>query len=356
MSQAPRAAGKWKTANGYSTGSGVDRDAIGIFDSGVGGLTASTGSSELLPAENLIYLGDTGRAPTATSSPRPSRSYSHRERGSFLVESGRQDAGRRLQRRMSAWHSTRCAPNAAFRSSGSSSPARRRRPQCTRNRRVGVIGTEATIASGAYTRAIKRLRRELSRFPTRRACPLFVPLAEEGWTDNDVARVTVATYLGACRQRHRHADPRLHPLPAARRSRSRFPRGRVRLVDSAEETAREVRETFADAAAPPRRRRRHDFFVTDVPGPLHQSGPELSRRARRVALGSNDERDRADGGGGPDRRDRVARTPSAGPVGEEPPRLRRAIFSKHLFVPRMSRPAVARLRELLPRRERRVRL
>ena len=83
----------------------------------------------------------------------------------------------------------------------------RRAIKNTKNNKVGVIGTETTIQSGAYTRALKQADTGVEVYS--RACPLFVPLVEEGWTDNDVVQMTVKAYLG---KRHRHLDSRLHTL------------------------------------------------------------------------------------------------------------------------------------------------
>ena len=77
-------------------------------------------------------------------------------------------------------------------------PGVRRAVKSTKNRRVGVIGTEATIQSGAYTQALKAADREIEVYS--RACPLFVPLVEEGWTDNAVVEMTVKAYLGSLKQ------------------------------------------------------------------------------------------------------------------------------------------------------------
>jgi glutamate racemase len=263
MSQAPRAAGKWKTANGYSTGSGVDRDAIGIFDSGVGGLTVMHELVGVLPAESFIYLGDTGRYPYGNKSAETVTRYSL-ENASFLVEKG-------IKLLVVACNAASSVALDALRAEcrvpvvGVIEPGAKAAAASTGSGRVGVIGTEVTIASGAYTRALKRLRPKLEIYT--RACPLFVPLAEEGWTDNEVAHATIALYLGSLQRSG--IDTLIlgcTHYPLLKRAIADFLGNGVRLVDSAEETAQEVRETLKERGQLRRRGRgATSFFVTDVP-------------------------------------------------------------------------------------------
>ena len=166
-------------------------DAIGIFDSGVGGLTVMHRVMEALPAENLIYLGDTGRYPYGNKSAETVTRYAI-ENAEFLL-------ARKVKMLVVACNTMSAVALDALRKRvdvpviGVIEPGARAAVDRTRNRRVGVIGTETTIASGLYTRALRALAPELEIFT--RACPLFVPLAEEGWTDNEIARATVAAYL-----------------------------------------------------------------------------------------------------------------------------------------------------------------
>ncbi len=143
-------------------------------------------------------------------------------------------------------------------------PGARAAVAATRNRKVGVIGTEATIASGSYTRALRALDPRLEIYT--RACPLFVPLAEEGWVDNEVARQTVALYLASLRQSR--IDTLVlgcthYPLLAGVIGAYMGPE--VQLVDSASATALEVARILDE-----RRLARaggagsSSFFVTDV--------------------------------------------------------------------------------------------
>jgi glutamate racemase len=144
-------------------------------------------------------------------------------------------------------------------------PGARAALAATKNRKVGVIGTEGTIASGSYTRALRAFDPSLEIYT--RACPLFVHLAEEGWIDNAIAEQAVAMYLASLRQ------SRIDTLvlgcthyPLLARTIATYLGPDVQLVDSATETAREV--GMLARRARPRRRRgpgSTSFFVTDVP-------------------------------------------------------------------------------------------
>ena len=243
---------------------GVSDSAIGVFDSGIGGLTVLERIVQRLPAENLIYLGDTARYPYGNKSPETVTRYAIEDAG-FLVERG-------VKLIVVACNSASAVALDALGRSldvpviGVIEPGARTAVERTRNGKVGVIGTEATIASGTYTRALRRLSPDLEIYT--RACPLFVPLAEEGWTDNEVARAAVSLYLASLRASAIDTlvlgcthYPLLKPAIGAYLGEG------VTLVDSAEETAREVEATLRrDGLA-----RRGpgagavSFFVTDVP-------------------------------------------------------------------------------------------
>ena len=172
----------------------MSRDgAIGVFDSGVGGLTVLHEIVRALPAEETIYLGDTGRAPYGTKSAETITRYTL-ESVDFLV-------GRGIKLLVVACNSASAVALDAIRARwsvpviGVIDPGARAAVERTRTGRVGVVGTEATISSGAYTRALRQLGPSLEIY--LRACPLFVPLAEEGWTEGPIARLVAETYLAS---------------------------------------------------------------------------------------------------------------------------------------------------------------
>jgi glutamate racemase len=236
---------------------------IGIFDSGVGGLTVLHRLLHSVPREHLLYLGDTARHPYGTKSAAVVTRYSI-ENTEFLVDKG-------VKMIVVACNTASAVALDAVRERfdlpviGVIEPGARAAVAATRNRKVGVIGTEATIASGTYTRALRALDPDLEIYT--RACPLFVPLAEEGWVDNDVTRQTAALYLASLRQSR--IDTLVlgcthYPLLAATIAEYLGPE--VQLVDSATETAREVERTLAaHHLARTEGVGSASFFVTDVP-------------------------------------------------------------------------------------------
>ena len=240
-----------------------DRDAIGIFDSGVGGLTVLHELTRAFPAESFVYLGDTGRYPYGNKSPETVTRYSL-ENAAFLVDKG-------IKLLVVACNSSSSVALGALQAEcpvpvvGVIEPGAKAAVARSENGRVGVIGTEVTIASGVYSRSLRRLSPALEIYS--RACPLFVPLAEEGWTDNDVAKATIALYLGSV------AKSGIDTLilgcthyPLLKDAIGDFLGKKVSLVDSAEETARAVRETLRALGLVRRRGRGSaSFFVTDVP-------------------------------------------------------------------------------------------
>jgi glutamate racemase len=237
--------------------------AIGIFDSGVGGLTVVHAILEALPREDLIYLGDTARYPYGTKSAETVTRYGI-ENVDFL-------AAREIKMLVVACNTASAvalpalAARYPFPIVGVIEPGARAAAARTRSGKVGVIATDATIASGAYTRALRAARADLELFT--RPCPLFVPLAEEGWTDGPVPRAVCETYLATLRRSGIDTlvlgcthYPLLKPVIAEVMGDG------VALVDSAEETAREVgtllaaRDLARDGGAGAT-----SFFVTDVP-------------------------------------------------------------------------------------------
>lgn len=238
--------------------------AIGIFDSGVGGLTVLKEIIRALPQEDTLYLGDTARVPYGTKSPETVTRYAH-EITSFLVK--------RDIKLLVAACNTASAVSLNFLKKrfdlpivGVIEPGARKAASVTTNGKVGVIGTEGTIRSSAYTKAIKRINPEIEVIT--RHCPLFVPLAEEGWIDNEVTRLTAAFYLRELREAG--VDTLVlgcTHYPILKNMISEVMGPEVRLVDSAEETARTVAGILEkeNLVRPSSEKGNHHFFVTDVP-------------------------------------------------------------------------------------------
>jgi glutamate racemase len=170
-----------------------DRDApIGIFDSGVGGLTVLKAIQRRLPNESLIYLGDTARIPYGTRSVATVDRYASED--AAFIESQNVKLIVVACNTASAIAVDRLERERAVPVLGVIGPGARSAARATRNRRVGVIATEATIASRAYEREILAAGAGIE--VVSRACPLLVPLAEEGWIDHPVTRAVVSEYLG----------------------------------------------------------------------------------------------------------------------------------------------------------------
>ncbi len=232
---------------------------IGVFDSGVGGLTVVSALTRRLPGESILYLGDTARLPYGDKSPRTVRLYTRRN-VDFLLARGVKAvvvacntasalALQDLDYAVPIWGVV--VPGAAA-------------AVATTSGHVGVIATESTIRSDAYGRAIRRLDSTIE--VTSKACPLFVPLVEEGWSDDSISRQIAERYLAPLLD----ADVDTLVLgcthyPLLKPVLQQVVGGGVRLVDSADTVTRQVEhelETLglaAGAGSVPQ----HHFCVTD---------------------------------------------------------------------------------------------
>jgi glutamate racemase len=237
--------------------------AIGVFDSGVGGLTVVHAILAALPREHLVYLGDTGRHPYGTKSAETVTRYSL-ENVDFLAAKG-------IKMLVVACNTASAVALDALAARhplpvlGVIEPGARAAIERTQSGRIGVIGTEATIASGAYTTALRALRPGVEVYT--RACPLLVPLAEEGWVEGPIPRGVAETYLATMRKSGIDTlvlgcthYPLLKSVIAEVMGEG------VAVVDSAEETARAVAAVLAERDLARRQGSGStSFFVTDVP-------------------------------------------------------------------------------------------
>lgn len=236
---------------------------IGVFDSGIGGLTVVREILRAMPHEGIVYLGDTARVPYGIRSPETVIRYSLQSTG-FLLS-------RRIKLLVVACNTASSV--GLDRIKGSSSvpvvgviePGARAAARSTMNKRIGVIGTDATINSGSYLRAIKAFDPEIEVLSL--SCPLFVPIVEEGWLEGEVPLLTASRYLGGFRDRGIDTlvlgcthYPLLKPVI------SRVMDG-VSLIDSATETANEVRHILGQEGLERASEGRPlmEFHVTDSP-------------------------------------------------------------------------------------------
>lgn len=239
-------------------------NAIGVFDSGVGGLTVVRALMERLPFENIIYFGDTARVPYGVKSVETISHYT-REIAEFLLQkqvklliiacNTMAAVASQVVKDLSPVPVLDVIDAGALGAIAASS-----------RRQVGIIGTPTTINSNAYARAIHQYEPDVRIFS--QACPLFVPLVEEGWLDHPVTRLTAQEYLKPVLVQNIDTMvlgcthyPLLKPLLQEVVGDS------VKLVDSAEAMAEETAALLAELqlANPQRSQPDYQFYVTDVP-------------------------------------------------------------------------------------------
>ncbi|HEU5305578.1 MAG TPA: glutamate racemase [Gemmatimonadales bacterium] len=266
----------------------MNRAPIGIFDSGIGGLTVTRAIFERLPHESTIYFGDTARVPYGPKSPDTVRRYS--------LEILHWLLGQGVKAVVIACNtSTAHALDVLQAESpvpviGVIEPGARAAVSAMGRGPIGVIGTAGTIASNAYARAIQVARPGTS--VEQKACPLFVPLVEEGWFEHPAAELIAAEYLAPLKRAS--VDVMVlgcthYPLLKPLLQRAMGPG--VRLIDSGEETAVEVQAALRSSGleAPPTAAPEHRFVVSDDEARFRQVGSrfigERLGKAEVVPLG-----------------------------------------------------------------------
>jgi glutamate racemase len=215
---------------------------IGIFDSGIGGLTVVRQIHRTLPHENLIYLGDMARVPYGTKSPATVVRFAC-EDTQFLL---RQNVKAVVVacNTASAWALPELEKRFSVPVFGVIIPGASAALEQSRTQRIGVIGTSATVRSQAYSKAI--LAHCASAQVYARACPLLVPLVEEGWTDHAVTRRVLREYLTPLlRQRIDTLVLGCTHYPLLKDAIRHVTNGKLVLVDSAESCATYVKERLA---------------------------------------------------------------------------------------------------------------
>jgi glutamate racemase len=241
---------------------------IGVFDSGVGGLTVARELMRQLPRESVLYVGDTARVPYGPKSPDTVRRYS-REIAAFLLDEGVKAVvvacNTATAHALDVLRQEIPVPVVGVVEPGARAAVDEADAPTSSPRRIGVIGTVGTIRSGAYERAIRAL--DPGAVIAARACPLFVPLVEEGWLDHEATELVAREYLTPLREQQVDAVvlgcthyPLLRPLIG------RVMGPDVRLIDSARETAVATAKALDDAGllALGDRTPSHRFVVTDA--------------------------------------------------------------------------------------------
>jgi glutamate racemase len=234
---------------------------IGIFDSGIGGLTVASEVVKALPKENIVYIGDTARVPYGTRGKEVIKKFSF-ELVKFLEN-------KHVKCLVVACNtiSATCLEDIQRNSSvpviGVIKPAAKVAVATTKNGKVGVLGTRATVSSNAYANEIQTINPEIE--VTSIACPLFVPIAEEGLGRSEIARLTAKEYLGPIKKAG--VDTVIlgcTHYPLLKEVISKELPG-VTIVDSAIPTTEELKKILADQNLLNDNGGERHFYVTDAP-------------------------------------------------------------------------------------------
>lgn len=252
--------------------------AIGIFDSGLGGISVVRALIDLLPHEHLIYFGDTARVPYGSKSTETVIRFSH-QISSFLLE-------KKVKMIVVACNTASSVALEALQRDfdipivGVIDPGSRAAVSNAANKRIGVIGTSSTIRSGAYRSAIRSMDAAIE--VVDQPCPLLVPLVEEDWPQDDVTRQVLNRYLKT------FIDNKPDSLilgcthyPYLKNIIQEVVGSEVRLVDSGEETATDVQSLLSakgllnqETGDPGR----HKFFVSDFPQKFEETASRFLGR------------------------------------------------------------------------------
>jgi glutamate racemase len=247
---------------------------IGIFDSGIGGLTVVKAINRLLPNEDIVYLADTARFPFGNKSKSTIEKYSL-EISEFLIHKG-------VKMIIIACNTASSLGIEAVRKAydipvlGVIGPGARTAIKTSKNRKIGVIGTRATINSGSYIKAMKLVDPNVEIFST--PTPLLVPLAEEGWNDGDITKMVAEKYL------HSFQEKRIDTLilgcthyPLIKNIIGGILSDKVALVDSAEALALEAKQILIEKqiAKEDQRPGKNKYYTTDAPESFIETGSRL---------------------------------------------------------------------------------
>jgi glutamate racemase len=260
---------------------------IGIFDSGIGGLTVAKKIFELLPRENVIYFGDTARYPYGPRSKRIVTGFAFQNVNFLLTQ--------KVKLIVVACNTASAVALAVLRRNhdvpmiGVVEPGARAAVKATKNGRIGVIGTVGTIHSDAYRKAIQRYAPQAMVYSI--PCPLFVSLAEEGYVNKKATHLIGSEYL----------DPLVKKkvdtlvlgcthYPLFKSVIGRIMGEKTKLIDSAEETAREVKRFLQNQLLLriTKRKASRKFYVSDVPDRFVEVGEKFLKakikKVRRIDI------------------------------------------------------------------------
>ena len=259
----------------------MDKRPIGVFDSGVGGLTVVKEMLRKLPNEDIVYFGDTARVPYGNKSNSTITRFSI-ENALFLLRFN-------VKMIVAACNTSSSTSLKILKKNfkvpivGVIQPGVRGAAGCTKNKRIGIIGTRTTIASRSYEKQLKKLMPETKIFT--QACPLFVPLAEEGWINNGVAGDIAKVYLRPLKKSG--IDTLIlgcTHYPIMKNKIKEVVGKRVHLIDSAKQVAEEVKQILdmQDMAAGKKNKGSLKLYVSDEPGKFAQLGEKFLGRKIKI--------------------------------------------------------------------------
>lgn len=238
----------------------MDNRAIGVFDSGIGGLTVVKELNKILPNESIIYLGDTARVPYGDRSKETITKFSL-ECAKFLEE-------KNIKALVIACNTVSAIAIEEIKKRlnveviGVILPGSEMAIKTTKNKRIGIIGTSATINSGAYENSIKKLDDGVEIFS--KACPLFVPIIENSQQDSDLAKTTIEYYLKDLTDREIDTIVMgCTHYPILENSIKSIVKDDIELINPAKETAEIVKNYLERKNLLNEKNANFEFFVTD---------------------------------------------------------------------------------------------
>ena len=238
---------------------------VGVFDSGVGGLTVAREISRQLPKENIVYFGDTARVPYGSKSQNTIIRFSE-QIIRFLKT-------KQVKAIVIACNTASALALNAVRDEfdipimGVVIPGARAAVEATKNRKVGVVGTDATVQSGMYTKVIREMAPDITVI--EKACPLFVPLVEEGFKEHVVTQEIIEYYLES--MKHTDIDAMIlgcTHYPLIRSKIREYMGDRIQIVNPAYETAMDLKKMLEERGmandGTTEQHSRYSFYVSDA--------------------------------------------------------------------------------------------
>ncbi|OIN96970.1 glutamate racemase [Candidatus Desantisbacteria bacterium CG1_02_38_46] len=262
----------------------MDKRPIGIFDSGIGGLTVAKEIFACLPREDIVYFGDTARVPYGTKSPQTVKKFSC-SNTKFLMS-------QKVKIVIVACNTASATSFGKLRAEfpsipiiGVIGPAVKLALMCTKNKKIGVIGTESTISSNAYLKEIRKFKSNVSLFG--QSCPLFVPLVEEGWIDRKETLLIAKKYLTPLKRKKIDAlILGCTHYPMLKSVIKKIMGKGVAVIDSARAVAEKCKKVLEEKGLFNGKKRNgwHKFFVSDNPLRFKRAGQKfLGRKIDKVA-------------------------------------------------------------------------